>query len=67
LVRRLSDRFVLGAPFEILVKGKDTKIRVYALTGAVRASDRHRIRDRISGGLGRKRPDASGGAATQET
>jgi class 3 adenylate cyclase len=67
LVRRLNDRFVLGSPMEISVKGKDTKIRVYALTGAARASDRRGIRDRISGGLGRKRPDASCGAATQET
>jgi class 3 adenylate cyclase len=67
LVRRLSDRFVLGAPFEILVKGKDTKIRVYALTGAVRASDRHGIRARISGGLGRKRPEASCGTETSAT
>jgi hypothetical protein len=67
LVRRLSDRFVLGAPFEILVKGKDTKIRVYALTGAVRASDRHGVRDTIGGGLGRKRPEASREPATSAT
>jgi len=67
LVRRLNNRFALGSPMEISVKGKDTKIRVYAVTGAVRASDRHRTRDRVSGGLGRKRPDASSGAATQET